>query len=107
MCRSKSVNDLSVNYAHSEYYIDSVYSKIHNNQAFVVIDVGKASIQFKLDTGSQVNIIPLHIYNTIGEVRSLKEPHEKLTSYNCSINTIGYCSLPVNTTTKYERSTVT
>ena len=72
MCRSKSVNDLSVNYAHSEYYIDSVYSKIHNNQAFVVIDVGKASIQFKLDTTSQVNIIPLHIYNTIGELGPLK-----------------------------------
>ena len=50
----------------------------------MAIDVCKVSIQFKLDTGSYVNIIPLHIYNTIGEVRPLKEPHEKLTAYNDS-----------------------
>ena len=59
------------------------------------IDVGNMTIQFKLDTGSQVNIIPLHLDNTIGEVRLLKEPHEKVAAYNGSkIITIGYCSLP-------------
>ena len=57
----------------------------------MAIYVDKASIQFKLDIGSQVNIMPLHIYNTIGEVRPIKEPHEKLTAYNGSkISTIGY-----------------
>ena len=48
----------------SDYYINSVdtCSKIANDQAFVHVTLGNTDVKFKVDTGSQVNILPQSMY---------------------------------------------
>ena len=60
-CRSKNVNNVEVSedYSDNELFIDSVESRINNGQVFAEMEVGpsKQGITFKVDTGSQVNIL--------------------------------------------------
>ena len=69
VCRSKTVSVINNEHKNEDLYIDSVKRDIIvNGQAYAAIEVGPhlVSIDFKLDTGSQVNIIPSHIFKKLG-----------------------------------------
>ena len=70
VCRSKAVNEVeTVPYqkereSEDDFYIDSIQSQLHDDQAFSELNVGLNNkiVKFKLDTGSQVNVLPNHLY---------------------------------------------
>jgi len=81
------------------FFIDSIQSKynVKNDQAFVKLLVGPHSspIEFKLDTGSQANIIPEYVYDELGLCGILQIPKRTLSAYNgSSLRTLGVCRLP-------------
>ena len=94
-CRSEPpVNEIT---ERQDFCIDSVRHNVNmkDNQAYVEFEVGSHPIQFKLDTGSQVNILPSSIYDTLGRTEPLQNSPGHLTAYNGgSLKTIGYCSMP-------------
>ena len=110
VCRAKNVHDVQCEPAvedqrsqsdnDSDFFVDSVDKNSpgeSRDQAFVTIDVGQSqnSIQFKLDTGAQVNIIPSPIFNKLGISGNLTKPKNKLTAYNgTNLKTHGICTLP-------------
>jgi hypothetical protein len=66
------------------FFIDSIESKVKQYQAFAKLLVGPNStpVNFKLDTGSQVNIIPEKVYDKLGVIGILQNPTHKLSTYN-------------------------
>ena len=64
LCRSKNVNnvDISKELSDDDLFIDSVESRIKNGQVFAEMEVGlsKQRINFKVNTGFQVNILGHH-----------------------------------------------
>ncbi|XP_052783396.1 uncharacterized protein K02A2.6-like isoform X1 [Mya arenaria] len=89
-----SSSDLSDNC--DGYFVNTVTHDKHKNQAFVNISVGNNSTQFKfkIDSGAQVNIIPYHMYKSLGSKIQLKHTNSKLTAYNgTSLKVHGVVSL--------------
>ncbi len=82
----------------SDFFVDSVESKsVRNGQAYVDLEVGPKllNVSFKIDTGSQVNILPEHIYHKLGIKHVLQKPPGPLFAYNGGVlQSIGYCNLP-------------
>lgn len=89
MCRSTStVNEVTkqsdqegVVESDDDFYIDSIDTSEHNpcettDQAFRYLNLGpgRVPIKLKLDTGSQVNILPVWLLKGIGSLSSLKQP---------------------------------
>ena len=70
-----------------EFFIDTVSanSSIHvsPDRAFVQLHIGpqKTPVNFKIDTGSSVNILPQSIYKSLNIKHPLEAPGHKLTSY--------------------------
>ena len=66
--------------------MDSIESKIVNGQVFAEIGVGskQQNIKFKIDTRSQVNILPFSNYQSIGTKGNLKRSYLRLATYNCT-----------------------
>ena len=70
-----------------EFFIDTVSanSSIHvsPDRAFVQLHIGpqKTPVNFKIDTGSSVNILPQSIYKSLNIKHPLEAPSHKLTSY--------------------------
>ena len=58
-------------------------SHISPDRAFVQLHIGpqKTPVNFKIDTGSSVNILPQSIYNSLNIKHPLEAPSHKLTSY--------------------------
>ena len=85
-CRSKNVNNLEISedYSDNELFFDSVESRINNGQVFADMEVGpsKQGITFKVDTGSQVNILPYYAFQQLGVKTAINPSHTKLSSYN-------------------------
>ena len=79
------------------FSVDSVQNKvIRNNQAFVELQVGPKlyPISFKVDTGSQVNILPSALFNKLNVKTPLQVTKSTLTAYDGSIlNTLGTVKL--------------
>ncbi len=107
MCRQKkndrarsSINVVNCDPADdsSDFFVDSVEThQVRNGQAFVDIEVGPKfqNIKFKLDTGSQVNILPENIYRKLNLQHVLQKSTSKLSAYNgSSLESVGYCKLP-------------
>ena len=67
------------------------------NQAFCTLSVGskQKSVKFKLDTGSQVNILPKSVFESLGGcLESLDSPNETLSAYdNNRLESLGRCHL--------------
>ena len=101
-CRKKThpnVNDVRCeeNNVCESVFVDSVESKVLNGQVFVEIGVGRKAqrINFKIKTGSQVNILPLSEYLRIDTRQSLKPTKLHLSAYNGSpVRTEGTSVLP-------------
>ena len=85
-CRSKNVNNVEVSkdYSDNELFIDSVESRINNGQVFaeMEVDPSKQGITFKVDTGSQVNILPYYAFQQLGLKTALNPSHTKLSAYD-------------------------
>jgi hypothetical protein len=69
-----------------EMFIDSVTHKSQipeTEQAFANIEIGTqgTELKFKLDTGAQVNIIPLNKYGSLTSECELQPTTHRLTSY--------------------------
>lgn len=67
-----------------DVYTDSVVSRISNNQTFIEIEVGlwKKEIKLKLDSGAQVKILPLFVFQQLGVETALCPSDTKLSGYN-------------------------
>ena len=80
------MNNVEVSEDHSdnELFIDSVESRINNGQVFAEMEVGpsKQGITFKVDTGSQVNILPYNAFQQLGVKTALNPSHTKLSAYD-------------------------
>ena len=91
VCRSKSVHEVKSDQFQSEdsdldsdFYVDMVNTSFsHYDQAFATVNIGpkKTPIKFKIDTGSQVNIIPLSTFRELNIKHPLLPPETQLSSY--------------------------
>lgn len=86
VCRSKNVNnvDISEDVSDNDLFIDSVESRIKKDQIFAEMEVGpsKERLTFKVDTGSQVNILPYYAFQQLGVKTALSHSSTKLSAYN-------------------------
>ena len=86
-------------FSFSLHPVDCIQCDINSpsDQAFCTFLVGskQKSVKFKLDTGSQVNILPKSIYKSLGGyVESLDRPNETLSAYNNNrLESLGCCHL--------------
>ena len=69
----------------NDLFIDSIESAVRNGQVFADFKVGPSdtSMQFKIDTGSQVNVLPYKDYLRIGKT-ALTKSHSRLSAYDGS-----------------------
>ena len=85
-CRSKNVNnvDISEDVSFDDLFIDSVESRIKNDQIFAEMEVGpsKKRLTFKVDTRSQVNILPYYAFQQLGVKTALSPSSTRLSVYN-------------------------
>ena len=101
VCRSKAVNHVKSNSdvrtVSTDVFLDSVKKDIHRNgQVYTELEVGPnlLSVDFNLDTGSQVNILLFHIFRKLCVKNTLAPTSSTLTAYNGKpIKTIGTCKL--------------
>jgi hypothetical protein len=82
------------------FYIDSIdlevnaidYPTLNPDQAFRYLNIGpgRIPIKFRLDTGSQVNILPMKYLKPIGSLSSLKQATKHPYDYRKSrLDTVG------------------
>ena len=89
VCRSKTVHEVQSEQFKeedsnlSDFYVDTVTSFSHYDQAFATLHVGpqRTPIKFKIDTGSQVNILPLSKVYDLKIKHPLAPPGSQLSSY--------------------------
>ena len=100
LCRSRPVHDIDdqsecdnvytgVHYSNinQEYFIDTVSTfssvSLSPDRAFAQLHVGpqKTQINFKIDTGSAVNILPQSLFKSLNISHPIEPPTHKLTSY--------------------------
>ncbi|XP_021368026.1 uncharacterized protein K02A2.6-like, partial [Mizuhopecten yessoensis] len=82
--------------SNDEFFIDSIKTPSNANQAFYTLHVGpkKVPVRFKLDTGSQANILPNSLFETLGNQGKLQPSSEKLSAYSGhTLDTLGSCQL--------------
>ena len=65
-------------------FIDAIKNdtEISNNDCYTTLPVEGTPIKFKVDTGSQVNILPVSVYHKLTTQSPLKRCNTKLTSYS-------------------------
>lgn len=88
--------DRDLNVEFEEFYIDTV-SPSKLDRAFVELNIGPSQtpINFKIDTGSSVNILPLKHFQKLKIVTPLEPPEHKLTSYTGDMLSVnGKITLP-------------
>ncbi|XP_052797485.1 uncharacterized protein K02A2.6-like [Mya arenaria] len=102
VCRSVNEvidNNNSCTHDFKDLVIDNVESTVRNGQVFAEFKVGPSnlSVQFKIDTGSQVNILPYKTFRDIGIKSVLEASHSKLSAYDGStLNVKGCITLRCN-----------
>ncbi|XP_021361397.1 uncharacterized protein K02A2.6-like [Mizuhopecten yessoensis] len=82
--------------SNDEFFIDSIQTPRNANQAFYTLHVGpqKVPVRFKLETGSQANILPNSLFETLGNQGKLQPSSEKLSAYSGhTLDTLGSCQL--------------
>ena len=65
-------------------FIDAIKSstEVTDRDCYTILSVEGTSIKFKVDTGSQVNILPSSLYHTLSIQSPLKQCNTQLTSYS-------------------------
>lgn len=68
----------------SQFFVDSIEHNQSLNQAFASINIGpkQVSVKMKIDSGSQVNILPLSTFSKLGLRNPLKKCSQSLLAYN-------------------------
>ena len=95
-CRSRKVNELVIPESDTEFYTECIETNHRSDQAFCTLLLGQkhTPVRFKLDTGSQVNILPNHVYSSLGSPYGLSKTDQKLSAYNDHpLHTLGCTSL--------------
>ena len=100
MCktRDQKVHEVSDNpYQVSDsLFVESISEDVNQiNQVFVDIEIGhkKIPVSFKLDTGAQVNVIPLHVFHQL-ECNNLESTTQRLFGYGGKpLKVEGKCTL--------------
>ena len=99
MCRTKCVSEVNMEENDTDFEVDIVSISFHSNdQAFATILVGqnKTPITFKIDTGSQVNILPEDQFKFLKVKTKLKTPKGTLSSYTGDLLKVkGMLQLPI------------
>ena len=57
-------------------------TELQTDECYTTLDVEAVPVKFKVDTGAQVNILPLHTFNNLNSETSLVKSDTKLTSYS-------------------------
>lgn len=82
----------------AEFFVDSVSQKPGDTeQAFadILLGVEETEVSFKLDTGAQVNVIPLHTFDRLKAQCKLLPTKHSLTRYGGQVLAVeGTCVLP-------------
>ena len=100
-CRTKFIHaneietdDVSNNQETSgKFFIGAISSGNHQDEIYTTLEINQVHIKFKLDTGSQVNIITNNVFKKLNSI--LSKTNVKLTSYSGdSIPIAGKCVLP-------------
>ena len=93
LCRTKKVSAVTRGKSHAVGGVNK--TDLENNSEYLRnICVNGSSVKFKVDTGSQANIIPWAIFKTLQYTPKLKPTKIKLFSYSGdTIPTLGCCKL--------------
>lgn len=82
------------NFLDHDFFVDSIETTENQDQAFVTLSVRSIPVKFKIDTGSQVNIVPKSVFQQINYIGPLKAPERHLFAYSGStLDTLGQCDL--------------
>ena len=110
MCRRQKVHAVDGNNQDSEdsdvdydqYFVEAVEnSSNHDRDWKIVVEINGKKLEMKLDTGAQVNVLPLKVYTRLSR-SPLKRSRDKLISYSGhKLNTIGKATLLVGTKDKF------
>jgi hypothetical protein len=85
----------------SDFYVDTIQTDSDTpgkapDQAFICVSIGpnESSVRFKLDTGLQVNTLPVTEYNRLGIQGTLTKASKHLLGYSgTALKTLGQCTL--------------
>jgi hypothetical protein len=77
-----------------DFFIDSIQTN-KEDQVFVDVQLCSKVIKFKVDSGSQVNILPKHMFDTLHFEGQLQDSDCILSPYGASpLQVLGMCQLP-------------
>lgn len=105
VCKNKKINQVDTeDYGDTEEYetesngiikLDSVVDVIHSGSEWKVnICINKIKMPCKIDTGAEVNILPISKFNTVKRKEIITKTNKKLLSYTGhSLDVIGTCDL--------------
>ena len=57
-------------------------TELQSDECYTTLNVENVPVKFKVDTGAQVNILPLHMYTSLNSQVKLEQSDTKLTSYS-------------------------
>lgn len=94
MCKSKKINTIN-NDTSQTLYIGSIENKYAGNSWTINMKINKIECTFKIDTGAECNVLPLHHINKINvNKHEIKKTNIKLKYYtNNSVNVVGTIKL--------------
>ena len=99
--KNKNMHELQENGYDSDIFLDSVETDQNVKDWKVNIKICDKTVNMKLDTGAQCNVLPYHVYKQISH-KPLKASKSRLVSYSGHrLNTVGKVTLLVPTKNKY------
>ena len=101
VCKNKKMHELQENDYDSDIFLDSVETDQNVKDWKVNMKICDKTVNMKLDTGAQCNVLPYHVYKQISR-KPLKASKSRLVSYSGHrLNTVGKVTLLVSTKNKY------
>ena len=99
--KNKNMHELQENGYDSDIFLDSVETDQNVKDWKVNMKICDKTVNMKLDTGAQCNVLPYHVYKQISH-KPLKASKSRLVSYSGHrLNTVGKVTLLVPTKNKY------
>ena len=97
-CKSKKVQTLAQTTETDTLFIDAItkgnYTEIKSDECFSTLNIHGTPVKFKIDTGSQANILPVKMFQTLKCQPPLKKSTTRLTSYSGEeLRVKGQCTL--------------
>ena len=87
---------------YEQYFVESIENDLTQVKDWkIVVEISGKKLEMKLNTGSQVNVLPVKVYNRLNS-SPLRKSRCRLTSYSGHLlNTIGKATLLVGTREKF------